>query len=258
MRLGLEEHHLPSSSTETSPPARKVNVPAPPGQNTELSAGQSEPPKGNNPEVKTVVSGGSGTTLETPPRGTFQGKNFGGAFTSFVQSPQGVGSTGLSDQGLEITKVRPGSGYIGLTSRCKVGGNFDVQVDYKLLNWPAQNFHTVRFAARNLPEGIGGHVGVSRSSYGDENYQFRSQSPIMQVAAFDKAGTLRLTRKDSTLFGYYSNGESFVLIGSAPTTDDPTAFLIDFSAPTEASTAPVGVAITLDNFKVISGTLICQ
>jgi hypothetical protein len=64
---------------------------------------------------------------------------------------------------------------MGLASRCKVAGDFDVQVDYKLPKWPAQNFVTVRLMASDLPDGGTGFPGVYRNSYADENYQFRNQ-----------------------------------------------------------------------------------
>lgn len=49
------------------------------------------------------------------------------------------------------------------------------------------------------------------------------------------------------------HGANFILIGTSPTTTDDTRFLIDFTSPT--LTAPAGVAIAFDNFKVNDGSI---
>ena len=43
--------------------------------------------------------------------------------------PSAVGVVAVQNQELEMTKVSSGSGYMGLATRCKVSGDFDVQVD---------------------------------------------------------------------------------------------------------------------------------
>src|SRR5439155_23551370 len=94
-----------------------------------------------------------------------------------------------------------GNGYMGLASRCKLAGDFDVEVDYRLALWPAQNFHTVRLVASDLPDGGTGLVGVYRNSYADENYQFRNQrgaAGLVSVPTSDTSGTIRLKRTGST------------------------------------------------------------
>jgi hypothetical protein len=172
-------------------------------------------------------------------------------------APPGVGTVRDTNQELEMTRITSGaSSYQGLATRCTLSGDFDVQVDYRLLTWPAQNFYTVRLAAKDLPDGQFGHVGIYRHSYGNENYQFRSQSPIMEVSTSDTIGAMRLTRSLSTVSGYYSsNGGPFQFLGSAPSTSGNTGFVIDFATP--SPTAPPNVAIAFDNFKVNAGTVVC-
>jgi hypothetical protein len=169
--------------------------------------------------------------------------------------PAGVGTVKDANQQLEMTRITPAaSSYQGLATRCTLSGDFDVQVDYRLLNWPAQNFYTVRLAAQNLPQGDIGLVGVYRNSYADENYQFRSQLGVVglvSVPTSDTSGTLGLRRSGSTISGYDSHGT----IGSASTTQNPTGFVIDFATP--SPTSPLNVAIAFDNFKVNSGTVVC-
>ena len=168
--------------------------------------------------------------------------------------PPGIGLMAVANQQLEMVKASSGNGYMGLASRCKLAGDFDVHVDYRLSIWPAQNFHTVRLAAQDLPQGNIGLVGVYRNSYGDEDYQFRSQlglAGLVNVSTADTSGTIGLRRSGSTVYGYDSHGT----FGSAPTTTDNTGFVIDFSTP--LATAAGNIAIAFDNFKVNAGTVVC-
>jgi hypothetical protein len=175
-----------------------------------------------------------------------------------VQRP-GIGLMAVLNQQLEMVKASSGTGYMGLASRCKLAGDFDVQVDYKLPIWPAQNFHTVRVIASDLPDGGTGLPGVYRNSYASENYQFRNQlgaAGLVSVPTSDTSGTIGLKRSGSNtsqpvLSGYDSHGP----IGSAPTNPNPTGFTIDFATP--SATAPGDVAIAFDNFKVNAGSVLC-
>jgi hypothetical protein len=69
-----------------------------------------------------------------------------------VIAPAGVGTITETNQRLEMLKLTAGDGYLGLQSRCAVRGDFDVEVDFSLLNWPAANFHAVRLAAWVCPQ----------------------------------------------------------------------------------------------------------
>ena len=167
--------------------------------------------------------------------------------------PPGIG-TMSANQELDMTKISSGNGYMGLASRCKVSGDFDVQVDYRLPSWPAANTHTVRLMAGDLPDGGTGFPGVYRNSYADENYQFRNQlglAGLVSEPTSDLSGTIGLKRVGQTLYGYNSHGT----IGSAPVATNPTGFTIDFATPDP--TAPGNVAIKFDNFKVNAGTIVC-
>jgi hypothetical protein len=91
-------------------------------------------------------------------------------------APPGSGTISVNQE-LDMTKVSAGRGYMGLASRCKVSGDFDVQVDYTLSlpSWSAQNFHSVRLVASDLLDGGIGLPGVYRNSFAAEDYQFRNQ-----------------------------------------------------------------------------------
>ncbi len=194
-------------------------------------------------------------TLMPPAPGNALDDNFNAnvldsnRWTSTISGP---GTITVTNQRVEMAQTNLGSVYTGLaTSSCWITGDFDVQVDYNLLAWPAQNFHTVRLVT-DLPEGQTGAVGVYRSSYADEEYQFRSVNPVVAVSTSDMSGRLRVTRKGTIVAGYYFNGIQFVQIGSAATNNNATGFTIDFSGP---SSPLAGIAF--DNFKVSADAVYC-
>ena len=169
-------------------------------------------------------------------------------------SPPGTGTVTETNQQLEMLRTQPGSGYLGLLSKCSVSGDFDVRVDFRLLNWPPDNRHTVRLAAQDLsPQSIG-HLGIYRNSYGDENYEFRADG-VIGVSVVATAGTMRLTRVGSTVRGFYTDGAGLLQLGSTTATTNNTDFLLDFSSP--ESFAPGNIHIAFDNFRVNSGTVVC-
>jgi surface antigen len=150
-------------------------------------------------------------------------------------------------------KTKAGHGYIGLATKCKIKGDFDVQIDFSLAVWPAANFHTVRLMAQDLPEGLLGKVGVYRNSYNTENYQLRGITGVVaETSRFDQSGKLRLRRVHNVIQGFYWNGTEFVAIGSVLTTTDDTGFTIDFSGgPTSVG---ANLLINVDNFHIDSGS----
>lgn len=167
--------------------------------------------------------------------------------------PPGSGTIVETNQQLEM-RANPGPSSQGVMSSCGVSGNFDLQVDFRLLIWPLNNRRTVRFAAQGLTTGPFGHVGVLRVSYDSELYQFRSESGVVDITTSDASGTLRLVRMGTTVSGYYHNGSNFVLIGSDSTDTNDTRVLLDFSSPEVTATS---ATIAFDNHKVNAGTVSC-
>jgi hypothetical protein len=174
--------------------------------------------------------------------------------------PSGAGTIIETNQRIEMTRSIPGSVYQGLQSRCKLRGDFDAQVDFRLLNWPAQNFNTVRFAVMDLPGGPLGQFGIMRNSYADEIYQMRGAAGVEgEVSRSDLVGTLRLKRIGTTLQGYYWNGSGFAPLGSSTTSVDDTRLMVDFSFPAGIPATTANVMIAIDNFKVNQGVIsTCQ
>ena len=175
---------------------------------------------------------------------------------SITITPATTGVVSANNGRAEMVKTANGAGYMGLQSKCKLTGDFDVQVDFTLINWPTQNFHTVRLVAYDLPTGPLGLVGVYRNSDAAENYQFRTSTGVSaETAGRDLSGKLRLARAGDSISAYYLSGNNFVLLGSALTTRTDTGFTLDFASPN--ATSPGNVAIAFDNFNVNSGTAVC-
>jgi hypothetical protein len=187
----------------------------------------------------------------------FEDDRIAGLRWNVVIVPAGAGTMTEANRRVEMRNSSPGSFYVGLQGRCVVAGDFDVQVDFALLNWPARSFDTIRLAAMDLSEGPVGHTGVYRNSFNAEDYQFRALPGIVaSVPRSDMSGRLKVKRTGSTVEGFYGDGTQFVRIGtSVPTSTNATRFLVDFA--NGSTNSPAGVAVAFANFRVNAGTVSC-
>jgi len=132
-----------------------------------------------------------------------------------------------ANQQLQIGFPRTSSGTAfggGLVSNFLLRGDFDVQVDYRLLTWPFSN--GVRLALAIEEE-----YGVERTSFGSQSdYPHLPREVYLThfldgatgfTATADVTGTLRLVRAGATETGYYCSSGDWVLIhtGPGPTRD---------------------------------------
>lgn len=124
----------------------------------------------------------------------------------------------------------------GLASKPQLVGDFDMQVDFNLQVWPANNGAQVGLTinqandfsifrrSKGLNEGGGGEV-----------YFTMIKGQMSQVPASGTSGKLRMVRIGDTMYGYYWDGANWQLVGSgsdpslaAPT---PVTFNINRDAP---------------------------
>ncbi|MDH3269905.1 MAG: Ig-like domain-containing protein [Gemmatimonadota bacterium] len=139
-------------------------------------------------------------------------------------------------------------------TRCTVTGDFDVQVDYEVLDWPAQS--GVR-AALHVSVGAAERVSFAAGEFtGQESYaadHSGAGGTIVTVGTSDQSGMLRATRIGSTLTSYYWSGTDWAVLQSSGA-GSATEVNVHLAAWTHESLF-IGqqVRIAFDDFRVVSG-----
>jgi hypothetical protein len=109
----------------------------------------------------------------------------------------------------------------GLTSVCLLGGDFDMQVDFKLLLWPQFSGVRVGLLITDSPTPAVERVGFSTTEAPGlprEVYLTHfADNPQGITATNDLNGTLRMVRTGTILTGYYRSSGSWVQIHTGPT-----------------------------------------
>lgn len=174
---------------------------------------------------------------------------------AFLGLPPGFsGAVSEKNQRLEVA-LGPGAGGTGIFTKCSLSGDFDVQVDYLLLAWPANNSHSLRLGAFDLGVGPFGGVGINRFSGAEEFYTMVFVDDAGGPATTDTSGKLRLVRIGSILSGFFHDGFDWVLVGSRVASTVNTRFNLDVG--TTDPDAPGGIVAAFDNFRVNAGTVSC-
>jgi len=157
---------------------------------------------------------------------------------------------------LEIT-LGPGAGGTGIVSTCSLTGDFDVQADYLLINWPLHNGgHSLMLRAIDFGPGqFGGAISIGRFSGTQESYVAAFLDHVFETSTTDTAGKLRLVRTGATMAGYFQKGKKWVLVGSRSSPVGPTHISIELGTSDPAGIG--GVKAAFDNFKVNAGTVQC-
>jgi cysteine-rich repeat protein len=165
--------------------------------------------------------------------------------------------------------TRGSAGYLHV---CSIAGDFDLKLDYELIDWPAMNGARLFLSAQVHPPLTFLQGSVQRASFGDPLTDFpgipEREVYIMDVgfqagpivATGDLAGTLRLERVGTTLNGYYrsesSEGDWIPVESRSGFPNDDVH--VDFSLGTEVLNTNQQVKVALDNFVVTSGQVTCE
>ncbi|MEW5803579.1 MAG: PQQ-binding-like beta-propeller repeat protein, partial [bacterium] len=147
------------------------------------------------------------------------------------------------------------------SSICKLKGDFDIQIDYELLNWPAKN--GVRVGLTVI--GPRRNEAVERVSLGNSDFSgypseeyvvdFTNGIQFMAAPPDNLSGKLRLVRSGATLTGYYYNN-SWVPIYSTTVTTEDVGFC--YSAWSHNYVfADREVKVAFDNFIINKGSYTC-
>ncbi len=167
------------------------------------------------------------------------------------------------NQELEFTMLADASGGefgARLTSVFLLRGDFDIQIDFSLLEWPYYN--GVRMAIA-ITDALYDDYGMERSSLSaseplgaQEVYvaDFTS-GPIQLVPTQDFSGRVRLVRSGPMQTGYYYGASGWIpiLTGPAPTEDMAIqlhAWSHDYAFQHQV------VRSALDNFSIMSGEIL--
>jgi hypothetical protein len=138
-------------------------------------------------------------------------------------------------------------------------GDYDVQVDYQLLQWPPQSGVNVDFNTNTIVNGSfdqtfglfvfdpGGGTGVSTNFPGPVN---------TFVPAPETTGTLRFVRVGSMLTAYRLTPAGWSAIQSTSELANEVGMSLDLFSNAPQFSHP-DVKVAYDNFRVNSGTFSC-
>ena len=188
----------------------------------------------------------------------------------------GSGSTIAQASGrLEIT-FAPGAneapdniGVFGswVASTCKLRGDFDIQVDYRLLDWSGASRNGVPVVLAADPPGapqvlFAARIGPNEDAPYESYFSNIRSGGITYVPTDDLTGGLRLVRSGADAVGYYRDagtGEWVAIentqIGPLVTSGDATVSL--WALPGTARVITEQVRVAFDNFRVNQGEFDC-
>jgi TolB protein len=157
------------------------------------------------------------------------------------------------------TTLDPGSGFANpsVFSKCNLRGDFDMQVDYDLVQWPSPDQVNPLFNEGNFVNGNWVSAdGMFLSRWGLSS-NFDDGQPAAFVPNVPARGTLRLTRSGDMLTASYNVDGTWRVLQTRTglVADESDAALSVFSNALPGSHGDVLVAY--DNFRVNSGTFSC-
>ena len=166
----------------------------------------------------------------------------------------------------------PGIFGAGLSTRCTVRGDFDVQVGFRLLNWTFSNGVRVGLASSSgaffaTDFSNAAPSAVERTSFGSATGDAPGYPREVYLTDFldrvqgliptsDLSGTLRLTRSGGFETGYYFSSGSWVTIHTGPSsTQDIHLDLVAWSH--NYAFTHTFVKVAFDNFTLNHGSATC-
>ena len=145
----------------------------------------------------------------------------------------------------------PGQDWISanIQTRCKISGDFDVQVDFHLLQWPSANGVHVDLA-------VADERALVRLNTGREEIVAWFPRQTSSIAHDELSGSYRIRRTGSWIYGYVLGEGGWYELGRGRLFGrDAFARLGVGASAKEFSQQPVLIAF--DNFRISSGRLVC-
>lgn len=143
-------------------------------------------------------------------------------------------------------------------SQCELRGDFDFEVDWELLTWPAHGGFFAQLSAFFADAGIARHSNPWEPPF-DESISAWRNFPFANAVINSTAvsGSFRLVRLDGTIFAYERTvGAGWNPVFSAPDVAGATVYGIGLWAQGASFTHQDG-AVAFDDFRLSSGDLTC-
>jgi hypothetical protein len=153
-----------------------------------------------------------------------------------------------------VSATAPDGFNASVRTRCRVEGDFDAEVDFRLVQWPGSDGISVTLMAADL----GGVNTYRTDAFGESYGTYIPPSGGTVVPATGSSGTLRLARTGSTFTGSYNDGTRWVTIFSAAGPTQPTAVQLGVFNNTDVGLFGGRPAtVSFDSFALHAGTLDC-
>jgi Tol biopolymer transport system component len=224
---------------------------------------------GNDSRIRSVsLADGSVSDINTSPTAPLVESFDGGTRDSSLwhQISDPGGSIGEQDGRLVASisgSAVPGGQYDQVDehwgSQCQLNGDFDYQVDYALLTWPANSGYFAGLDAFFA----GGTIARTSSSFdpfAGEQYQAWANTQPFQNGTSnttDTSGSFRLARTNGVLAAYYRQpGGVWTQMLNAPGAGGTTIYGLGLSVQGQHF-AHLDGSVAYDNFRLNSGVLTC-
>lgn len=255
-RLVAAKHQLAAAVRRRHQVVR--HTPAPTTQQTTAPAPRAAPPPRPPPTTTaptTTTTTAPTTTVEPPPPppaspvlGDRRGWWAGGGDQSQVTVDQTPGSVSFT-----VPATAPDGFNSSVTTRCRLAGDFDVQVGFRLDQWSGGDGIWVSLLAADL-----GGVNVYRTDAFGETYgAYFPPNGTPPVSASGSSGQLRLIRAGSEFTGEYDDGSGWRTLLQGPGSAAPTAVQLGvFNLSNVAPFAGYPAEITFTSLAV-TGAFAC-
>jgi hypothetical protein len=138
---------------------------------------------------------------------------------------------------------------------CKLQGDFDVQVDFELLAWPAGNGVQAFLNTYYGPAPNWESITRQSQPWGDF-YDARIAGSYSSALTNDLSGTLRLTRSGSILTASSRDGTDWHVVAARVAVLEPAVITLG-AGSYDGGFADRDVKIAFDNFSINRGSLVC-
>ncbi len=149
-----------------------------------------------------------------------------------------------------------GAGYLSI---CLLRGDFDLQVDYSLIDWPASNGVRVGLSLDSNSEPPRDY-NVSRVSFGNMDFLGEPREVYFYGDGITEtqqlSGNLRIKRAGTLLTGYYMDGANWISLDAIQVTPADLHFGVSAWSHNYAF-ANQNVKMAFDNLTILDGEIVC-